>query len=64
MAIVLRIGEVVREKKVLQKDLARIVGVSPVTMSYWCRNQTMPSLETLGVIAKALKVKVKDLIAE
>jgi transcriptional regulator with XRE-family HTH domain len=47
-----------------QKDLAIQIGVSKVTVSYWCSNQTMPSVETLGVIAKILKVKIADLIKE
>ena len=56
--------QVIKEKKMRQKDLAIQIGVSKVTVSYWCSNQTMPSLETLGVIAKTLKVKIADLIEE
>lgn len=64
MAVELRLKEVIKEKKMHQKDLAQEVGVSRVTMSYWCSNQTMPSIETLGMIAKVLKVKIADLIIE
>jgi putative transcriptional regulator len=64
MAVELRLKEVIKEKKMRQKDLAIQIGVSKVTVSYWCTNQTMPSLETLGVIAKILKVKIADLIEE
>ena len=64
MAVKLRLKEVIKEKKMHQKDLAQEVGVSKVTMSYWCSNQTMPSIETLGMIAKILKVKIADLIIE
>lgn len=64
MAVKLRLKEVIKEKKMHQKDLAQEVGVSKVTMSYWCSNQTMPSIETLGMIAKVLKVKIADLIIE
>lgn len=60
----LRINEVLKEKKVLQKELAEKLGVSKVTVSYWCNNQTAPSLEKLGQIAKILKVKISDLIIE
>ena len=64
MAVELRLKEVIKEKKMQQKDLANQIGVSKVTMSYWCSNQTMPSNEILGVIAKTLKVKIADLIIE
>lgn len=64
MATKLRISEVLKEKSILQKDLAKKLGVSKVTVSYWCNNQTTPSLETLGQIAKVLKVKISDLLNE
>ena len=64
MPNMLRISEVLKEKKVLQKELAERLGVSKVTVSYWCNNQTAPSLETLGQIAKILKVKISELINE
>ena len=64
MSNILRISEVLKDKKMLQKDLAEKLGVSKVTVSYWCNNQSMPSLETLGTIAKILKVKIADLIKE
>jgi transcriptional regulator with XRE-family HTH domain len=64
MAIELRIKEVIKNKKIMQKRLAEELGVSKVTMSYWCNNQTTPSLQTLDQIAKILKVKVAELINE
>lgn len=64
MPVELRIKEVIKEKKMHQKDLALQIGVSKVTVSYWCSNHTMPSVETLGLIAKTLKVKIADLIIE
>jgi putative transcriptional regulator len=64
MAVELRLKEVIKEKKMHQKDLAIQIGVSKVTVSYWCSNHTMPSIETLGLIAKTLKVKIADLIIE
>jgi putative transcriptional regulator len=64
MSIVLRINEVIKEKKVMQKELAAKLGVSKITVNYWCNNQTTPSLDTLGDIAKILKVKVAELIKE
>lgn len=64
MSVELRISEIIKQKKMLQKDLAERLGVSKVTVSYWCNNQALPSLETLGKIAKILKVKIADLIEE
>ena len=64
MPNILRINEVLKERNVLQKELAEKLGVSKVTVSYWCNNQTIPSLETLGQIARILKVKISDLINE
>lgn len=60
----LRIRAVLIEKNIKQQELADKLGVSKVTVSYWCNNQTTPSLETLGQIAKILKVKISDLIIE
>jgi transcriptional regulator with XRE-family HTH domain len=64
MSVELRIKEIIKEKKIHQKDLAQQIGVSKVTVSYWCNNQTLPSIETLGSIAKVLKVRIADLIVE
>lgn len=47
-----------------QKDLVNQIGVSKKTMYYGCSNHTMPSIETLGLIAKTLIVKIADLIIE
>jgi putative transcriptional regulator len=64
MSVQLRIKEVIKEKKIQQKVLAELIGVSKVTVSYWCNNQTLPSIETLGSIAKVLEVRIADLIVE
>ncbi len=64
MSIVLRINEVIKEKKIMQKELAAKLGVSKITVNYWCNNQTAPSLETLSDIAKILQVKIAELIKE
>ena len=64
MKKVLRIDEVLREKHIQQKDLAEWLGVSKVSVSYWCNNQTNPRIDTLLNIAKVLEVKVSELINE
>lgn len=47
-----------------QQELADRLGVSKVTVSYWCNNQTIPSLETLSQIARILEVKIANLIED
>lgn len=64
MSNILRINEVLKDKQMLQKDLAKKLGVSKVTVSYWCHNQTTPSVDTLSKIAEILKVKISDLLNE
>jgi transcriptional regulator with XRE-family HTH domain len=64
MKVALRINEVLKEKGLLQKELAEKLGVSKVTVNYWCNNQSIPSLDTLGEIARILKVKLTYLIKE
>ena len=64
MKKVLRLDEVLKEKHIQQKVLANMLGVSKVSVSYWCNNQTNPSIDTLLSIAKVLEVKVSELINE
>ena len=64
MKKVLRLDEVLKEKHIQQKDLAELLGVSKVSVSYWCNNQTNPSIDTLLSIAKVLEVRVSELINE
>ena len=60
----LRIKDVLKSKKMKQQQLADQLGVSKVTVSYWCNNQTNPSLVTLKQISIILKVKITDLIKD
>jgi DNA-binding XRE family transcriptional regulator len=64
MKKVLRIDEVLKEKHIQQKVLANMLGVSKVSVSYWCNNQTNPSIITLLKIAKILEIKVADLFID
>ena len=45
-----------------QEDLAEKVGVSRVYIGYIEQNKNTPSLEILEKIARALKVKISELI--
>ncbi len=64
MKKVLRLDEILKEKHIQQKDLAIMLGVSKVSVSYQCNNQTNPSIDTLLNIAKVLDVRVSELINE
>ncbi len=57
-----RLKVVLAEKKKTNKWLAEQLGKDPATVSKWCTNTSQPGLETLLVIARCLKVDVKDLL--
>lgn len=59
-----RIREVLEEKGKTNTWLAEKLGVDPVTVSRYINSHRQPSMETLRAIAKALGVKVKDLIKD
>lgn len=50
------------EAGLTQEDLAEKVGVSRVYIGYVEQGRNTPSLEILGKIAKALKVRLSDII--
>lgn len=51
------------ELRMTQEDLAEKVGVSRVYVGYVEQGRNTPSLEILEKIAKALKVKLSDLVS-
>lgn len=57
-----RIKEYRHEKGLTQEDLAEKVGVSRVYVGYVEQGRNTPSIEILGKIAKALRVKLSDLV--
>lgn len=59
-----RIREVLEEKGKTQTWLADRLGVDFVTVSRYVNNHRQPSMERLQEIAKALGVKIKDLIKD
>jgi putative transcriptional regulator len=58
-----RIKAVLAEKGKANLWLAEALNKNKATVSKWCTNETQPSLETLFLIAEALNVEVKELIA-
>ena len=57
-----RIKVMLVDKGKTNRWLATQLGKDPATVSKWCTNASLPSLETLLMIAKLLKVEVNDLV--
>lgn len=57
-----RIKAVIAEKGKTSLWLSNELGVSPVTVSRWCRNKMQPTIESLFNIANALNVDVRTLL--
>lgn len=57
-----RIKAVIAEQRRTSLWLSRELGVSPITVSKWCRNEMQPTVGNLFEIAKALDVDVRLLL--
>ena len=51
-----RIKEELDEQELSQKWLSDQIGVSVVTVNFWCSNKSQPSIKTLFEISKILKI--------
>ena len=60
---ILRLKEVLKEKKVTGKQLANMVGVSQPAISEFVNNKSQPRPELLLKIAAALDVDLRELFA-
>lgn len=57
-----RLKIVLVEKEIAQKDLAKMVGKAPNTITRICNNVSQPTLKLLYDIAKALDVDIRELL--
>lgn len=57
-----RIKVMLVEKKRTAKWLADQLGKDPATVSKWCTNATLPSLEISISISELLEVPIQDLV--
>lgn len=57
-----RIKAALADKDKTNKWLAEQLDKDPAMVSKWCTNASLPSLETLLMIAKLLNVEVNDLV--
>jgi len=60
----IRLKTVLKKKGLSQRWLAEQCGISVQSVNNWCQQKNEPSLKTLALIAKVLKVKIADLIIE
>ncbi len=51
-----------KEKKLTQEELARLINVSPKTISSYENNRNLPNIETLILLSEALNVKIDDIL--
>jgi putative transcriptional regulator len=60
----IRLKEILEKQHLSQRWLAERCGFSVQSVNNWCQQKNEPSLKTLALIAKVLKVKIADLIIE
>lgn len=57
-----RLREILKERKIRQKALAKLLGVDPTTVNDWLTGRKTPSANRLFEIADILAVPLDDLI--
>jgi DNA-binding Xre family transcriptional regulator len=57
-----RIKVMMAERMISNKELGKLLGKDPATVSKWVTNTSQPSLENLIEIAKVLKCDIGDLV--
>ena len=57
-----RLALTLKERGILQEDLAMDLGVNPATISRWCTNQAQPTTDYLYQISSILEVGFYDLL--
>ncbi len=59
-----KIFTVLKEKKISQKELSRLSGISESTISDWKRKGKTPGLDKILVVSKVLGISLTDLVDE
>ena len=62
MLISERIFDILKEKRITQKEFSEKTGISPSTISDWKRKKTNPSADKIISICDALNVSVYELL--
>lgn len=58
----LRLKEILKEKKLTQLFLAKSMNLSNVTINQWATGKSMPSVESLIKLCEILDVSLDDLV--
>ena len=64
IAISEQIKEYRRKKQITQKELSKLLGISPQAISKWERDQGYPDITMLPCIAKLLGCSISDFFEE
>jgi putative transcriptional regulator len=62
MTVEIKLGDILKERGLTQKEFAEMSGLSYNTVSSIVNQTTQIRLETIAMICDALKIEVKDLI--
>ncbi|WP_084411377.1 helix-turn-helix domain-containing protein [Paenibacillus glacialis] len=63
MPVVVRLKEILAEKNMSQRELARLAGLRPNTISHLCSNNVdRVHLSTFEIICKTLKISLNELL--
>lgn len=57
-----RLAEVLKEKDVYNREIAKLLNKSEQTVSRWANNHRQPSLDDLYKIAEFLRVNIRELL--
>jgi transcriptional regulator with XRE-family HTH domain len=58
----LRLKEILKEKRLTQLSVSRAMKLSKVTINQWAKGKTMPSVESLIRLCEILEVGLEDLV--
>lgn len=61
MGIVCRLNVILAERGIKKGHLAKKVGVNPGTLSAWCNNKAVPTLEIAYRVAEELGMNVMEI---
>ncbi len=58
----LRLKEILKEKRLTQLSVSRAMKLSKVTINQWAKGKTMPSVESLIRLCEILEVGLEELV--
>lgn len=65
MPVVVRLKEILAERNMSQRELARLAGLRPNTISHLCSNDVdRVHLSTFDIICKTLNISLNELLVQ